>query len=1000
MGVVYGAYDPQLDRRVAIKLLQRTEARVAGAGAHGRLLREAQSMALLSHPNVITVHDVGEHEGRVYLAMEFLEGVTLRAWCSSERRHWRDVLDVFMAAGRGLAAAHDCGLVHRDFKPENVMVTPEPGGIRVRVMDFGLARPSSTRAEDDEGETSGTGGFHSGTVDGWPGGTPAYMAPEQHHGLDVEPAADQFAFCVALWEGLYGERPFGGRSAAVLALEVTEGVRRAAPRGSSVPAWVRQACDRGLSREPSQRFESMHALLEHLQRGARALWVRRIAAAVAATAVLGAAVAIFVAWNRARTTAACEADGAAIEQVWNDERQREVREALVATGLSYAEQTADRFAPWVDAHVAEWAEARTEACLQERLEREWSPEMIDRAGWCLDDRRMAIEALVDQVVHSDAQSVSRVVLAASLPTSADRCVDPVALARTSTPPPADRAAVRELWGELAHAHAMRSVGDGERARRVATDALARAEALGWPPLHAALLVQLGWAEGELGDHEAAERYLEHAYFEAIGAGEAEIAGDAAHALVYILGYRQRRVADGRRWARHSAALAASQPDPEGLRRASALENLALVDLMAGDYPQAGSSLEEALRIREKAMDPKHPRLANTLNNVANARVFAGDYAGARSLLERAATIQEEALGPEHPDLALTLSNLGDTLTFLGAYADARRTCERSLAIFERALGPDHPDVGRVLANLAGARAAMGDGDDAAILWERALAIFEKALGPDHITLGPTLVNLAILAYKRGDYERAARLLERTLEIREAALDSEHPDVADGLFYLATVRGAQGDLDEAIEVRRRVLAMRERHLGPEHPAVADSLAGLAVLFGLRGSSEASAPLLARALEIRERAFGPEHPSVADALDAMAEQRRAIGALDEAQALGRRALAIREAALGRDHPDVAQTLVGLARTAEAQGRAEQAGEFASRAIPLVEGDSMQVLTLAEAKFVLARATWDVGTDRTRAWALATEAREAYRTRSGAREATALAEIEAWIRAHRSR
>ena len=289
MGVVLLAQDEELARNVAIKLLrQRDFGTAEDAVARARLLREAQAMALLSHPNVITVHDVGTFGDRVFVAMEYVEGVTLREWLDAAKRPQRSILRCFVAAGRGLAAAHAAGLVHRDFKPDNVILGASPGQAdgdphafgRVLVLDFGLARvPDSHPSQPDtDGGAEATGShpaFQSLTMSGWVVGTPLYMAPEQHLGHAV-PASDQFAFCVALYDALVGERPFAGDSIEDLAKEKRGGRMRRFPATSLVPRAVRDVLRRGLSADPHDRFARMDDLVDALEAAPRRA-TRRIA---------------------------------------------------------------------------------------------------------------------------------------------------------------------------------------------------------------------------------------------------------------------------------------------------------------------------------------------------------------------------------------------------------------------------------------------------------------------------------------------------------------------------------------------------------------------------------------------------------------------------------------------------------------------------------------------------------------------------------------------------
>ncbi|HEY8376005.1 MAG TPA: serine/threonine-protein kinase, partial [Nannocystis sp.] len=285
MGVVYAAYDPQLDRKVAVKLLK-GEPGAAGPRWQDRLLREAQALAKLSHPNVVQIHDVGSHGDEVFVAMEFVTGMTVRTWLSEQPRSWREIAAVFAQAARGLAAAHAAGLVHRDVKPDNILVGADG---RVRVVDFGLARFD---AESDEpggpgltGELVRTGDV-ARTATGALLGTPAYMAPELFRGHPADALSDQFSLSVALYEALYGERPFPGDTADEVAAAVLRG-KIAARTGHErhVPAWLARLVLRGLAHDPAARWPDLDALAAELARdhGRRA---RRLALAGVALAVL------------------------------------------------------------------------------------------------------------------------------------------------------------------------------------------------------------------------------------------------------------------------------------------------------------------------------------------------------------------------------------------------------------------------------------------------------------------------------------------------------------------------------------------------------------------------------------------------------------------------------------------------------------------------------------------------------------------------------------------
>ena len=295
MGVVYLAHDPKLDRKVAIKVLRarRADGSVTDADS-ARFLREARAIARLSHPNVITVHEANTAGRRNYVVMEYIHGRSMAEWLDgSEARDWREVLAKFLSAGRGLGAAHESGLVHRDFKPANVLLSDDG---RVLVTDFGLAR--MTGEKDDEDQPSEIGSepelvddTQSLTRTGAILGTPAYMAPEQHGGHIADRASDQYSFCVSLYEGLYGGRPFVEKSLDELTRAKLAGAIVDEPRRSPVPRRIRRLITRGLAPEPEKRHESMHDLLVALSRASRPRW-QPVAWVAAAVVIVGVAIAV------------------------------------------------------------------------------------------------------------------------------------------------------------------------------------------------------------------------------------------------------------------------------------------------------------------------------------------------------------------------------------------------------------------------------------------------------------------------------------------------------------------------------------------------------------------------------------------------------------------------------------------------------------------------------------------------------------------------------------
>jgi eukaryotic-like serine/threonine-protein kinase len=951
MGVVYAAYDPELDRKVALKLLLPG---MAGPVGRTRLLREAQALGRLSHPNVVAIHDVGTVGEQVWLAMEFVQGQTLCDWLGTRRR-WQDLLAVFRSAGEGLAAAHAAGLLHRDFKPANVMVGDDG---RVRVMDFGLARVRPEAASLHLEEFGALPAFDTSmevTRAGTVMGTPAYMAPEQFGSEELTAAADQFAFCVTLWEALYGERPFSGTTWMEISDSVLAGRLRTPPNRRAAPSWLRRACERGLSVDPQDRWPSMSALLETLATGRTRARARRRLVTVGVLAVLGAGVEGSRRYDLAQREAACEASGAEIETAWSPARELELRDALVATGVSHAATTADKAIPWIEQQAAAWREARVEACLDGDVRGRWDADTLDRSLWCLDERRMALESLVGELTLADADVLHKAVTAAAGLASVAPCRDERALEVLAPPPELDREAIRAVRAAVARAASLEHAGRYDEGLALAREALARAEGLQWRPLVAAARVTMGSILDKSGAFAEAETALADAYFDAAEGLAPEVAFEAASALVLVVGNRSARPAEGRHWGRLAELSLVSLGEGEGLRRAALLHNLALIDDVTGAREQARERAERALSIREQVLGPNHLQVAASLKNLANVLLNAGAHDRAEQLCERSVAIYEQALGPEHPSVAFALLELARIHTSNGAYDRALPLLERAMSIAERALGPEHPHVAAILNNLARTLNALGDHEQAERLQLRALASFERTQGLEHPNVAACLSDLAAVHMATGAHDRALPLYERALSIYERAFGPDHADVARSLAYVASVHRALGDYGRAVSLYERALFIFESALGPDNPDVSLCLGHLGLAHMGAGAHDRALPLFERSLAILEKTLGPEHPLVSS------------------------------------------PLVALAQLALAQGRASAAVPLAERAVSLAE-KGRAADQLAEARFVLARALWgapaDGGRDPARAVSLAQRARDTYRE-GGAALAKPLAEVEAWLR-----
>jgi tetratricopeptide (TPR) repeat protein len=993
MGVVWAAYDPDLDRRIALKLLPDQR-----ADAHPRLMREAQAMAKLNHPNVAAVYEVGAQGAQLYLAMELVAGDTLRAWLDAKRRPWREVLAVYVQAGRGLAAAHALGIVHRDFKPDNAVVGSDG---RVRVVDFGLARRDTDAAA--EARTLETGHDTSGTASDIPLtrsgavlGTPRYMAPEQWLAQPTDAKTDQFSFCVALWEALCGERPFSGDTPKDLAVTVTTGVVNARGTAADLPPWLRRVLERGLAVQPSERWPSLDALLAALQRGRERARIYATLAGLAAVVVAVAVVIVAQDLAEQGRIAACEDAGATIEEVWNDDARAAVRAGLLATGAHDAATASEKAMPWLDAQAEAWRIARTDACLDVEVRERWDADLLDRSLWCLDDRRLELAALIDELRDADAHAVSSAVEAAAGLRQVQPCRDAALLQRLPLPPTAAREQIDAARATLSEAGAVHATGAYARGLTIARDALAQAEAVGWAPLVAAARLRVGHSLEITGKYAEVESMVESAYFEAAAAGATEEALAAAETLSNTVGVLLERHDEGERWAKLADLQRAALPDPAGLREANALSHRASLRMRVGAYPEAQQMLERALVLYEHALGPDHPEVAMTLQYLSAAHHALGALAPAVAAERRALAIREQVLGPRHAEVGVSLFQLGNLHLRAGEYVEGRAAYERAAAILEASLGADHPEVGTALAGLAMQHTALGNHDEAEALYGRALAIWERALGPDHLRLAGALNNLGVIHFDKGRLDEAQRLYERALRIRETALGQHHPEVSDSLNNIANVMRSRGDNDAAQELYERALAIRETALGPDHPRIAECLHNLGNVRRDAGAVTEARELYQRALRIFEAAWGPESVDVALVLESQAVLSSDTGAHAEAGELYERALSIREKVQGSEHTAVAPPLLGLAGVALVQDRPEDAVALAERASRLHAAAEAAPLERADGWFMLARALVAAGHDEPRALALARQARDVYRG-AGEQQQELADEVEVFVREH---
>jgi tetratricopeptide (TPR) repeat protein/predicted Ser/Thr protein kinase len=780
MGVVYAAYDPDLDRKVAVKLMLPREH--ASADARARLLREAQALAKLDHPHVVAIHDVGTHGESVYLAMEFVEGQTLAAWRTATERSWREILARIVAAGEGLAAAHDKGLVHRDIKPDNIMVGADD---RVRVLDFGLARADRDAPEAGrdpvEGIARGPSTLNSQlTRTGSMMGTPAYMAPEQFSAEPVDARSDQFSLCATAWEALYGQRPFAGQSLAALANNVIEGKLEAPPAGNRVPAWLRRVLERGLQRRPDDRFADMRALLRALRADpTRKRWLLAGTMGIAAIAMGSYAITQV---SQQRAVATCEAAGAVIDRDWNDEAESELERAMLATNQPYAATTFAKTVPWIDRWAESWREARVAACRAHSIEATWDADLHARADDCLEEARGNFVALVAELSDADAAMLARATSAVAKLPSLDACTSPERLRERPSLDPEQRDAVLAVRAQLARAASLSVAGNYAEGLIVAREAVIMARATGWPTVIAQAEHRVGMLEERSAHYAESEASLLRALAAAREAQSISETLEIATRLVMVVGYYRDRPAEGKVWAEFAQTQLALLSSDHPLEEARLASNLALVHQVMGEHDEAVRLHTRALAIQEAALGEHHPEVAATLNNLGVVQQLAGNYDEAIPLYTRSVAMQIAALGESHPVVAGSLANLATIRMRRHEYDEALALYERALAIQQATLDENHPELAATLNDLADAHAKKRNHAEALRLYSRALAIWETALGPDDPEVARALQGLGDTALAQGRPADGVALLERALKLREETSSAER--VGKSRFSLA------------------------------------------------------------------------------------------------------------------------------------------------------------------------------------------------------------------------
>lgn len=730
MGLVYTAFDPVLNRKVAIKVLRARPGKGSQSSAEStRLLREAQAMAQLSHPNVVPVYDFGVAGDDVYVAMALIAGTTLYDWVKQTRPGWREVLPVFFAAGRGLQAAHEAGLVHRDFKPTNVLLDEK---LQPHVTDFGLARSLRSTSSDDTVSDSGFDLSQPVSLDtpltraGQVMGSPGYMAPEQYDGASTSPATDQYAFCVSLYESLYGKRPFRGPDLTTLGNLARKAEVPPPPKGSTVPAWIFPIIVRGLAADPAQRHPSIAALLEALSRDPARLRRRWLAAGGAAL-LLGGVVA-GLNWRAVQEERACLSAAQKVNEVWSAAAREAGQKAFLATGRSWASTAWENARKAVDRYTEGWTRARVEACEATRVHGVQSEHHLALRLDCLDRRLDELATLASVFSTADAVMVGQATDAVARLSPVSACSNLSALEARARAAPRGRESWERVLRETAQGRVLVAAGRLAIAREKLEPAAREAAALGEPTLQSEAFEAKGELERASGKFVEARADFERAVRSALAAGDDLAAARQLAALVSLVGWRLERPDEGMTLAGIARGLLERVGSDRAIE-SRIFEGIGDTQWQAGDRESSSQSYQKALDLLRGDSGPGEAALHDSLDiarlksSIGWVLSEQGKLKEARVQLRDSYRIREALLGPDHPLLSETWNELATLAVAEGEFDEAVAAFTRAVEIRQSNLGPDALPVARMRMNLAEALVAAGKVSQA----QEQLAIAAKIL---------------------------------------------------------------------------------------------------------------------------------------------------------------------------------------------------------------------------------------------------------------------------------
>ncbi len=799
---------------------------------------EARALAKLRHPNVVTVYEVGTDGDNRFIVMDLVQGGTLKSWLETPRA-WKDVVRMFIGAGQGLQAAHDAGLIHRDFKPDNVLVEDD----LPRVVDFGLAAGADDPVTVTLGSAPEMGDAGRCTQTGAFVGTPVYMAPEQVLG-DATPAADQYAFCVALFEALEGRRPYADAESdgleamlAARALPLPPGLPRGAPR------WLRKAIARGLSPAPADRWPSMNALLGALARVGPP--GRRRAVAVAAGLALTVAAAGAGSLLSDTETQACSAAADGLHDAWSSARRGELQRAFERTGVPYATDTWQRVEPLLDAYAAQWERAAVGACVADLAAPDPAPALNQARQRCIGRRRADFSSLLDTFATLDADTIDRAVDAAETIPAISTCDDATLLREQLERGVEHVAAPSSLYERVAAADVAFRIGDDQTALQEAGTAREGSRAVADDELASLASIVVAQVHRRNGKLEHAEAAANDAVEAAERLGDTQLRARAQIQLLSVL-TGQRDFASCNRQARFIRASLTRLGDPPAMLFELRLQQAWLLQ-HEGDVEGALTLFEQTELLARQQGASGSDVTGRSLSGQGAALAELGRYEESIAVSQRAVERLALRLGTATPRVISARMDIASALSNYGRSEEAIAAAKSVLADAVLVAGAESVLGGRARATLGIAYATHGGLTDAEHLLRTAAATLERELRTENPDAATAWVALAkVLAYGDKPAE-AIEVLEHAREILSVALPPTHPDFIYVHTNLAEAHLALDHWQAAADAAQQAESIVDLHFSADNARLAPIRVLRATALRETGALDASASLLKPVLD---------------------------------------------------------------------------------------------------------------------------------------------------------